>query len=259
MGYHTRIMTKKILFQNAPVRFQSMSLNDCQLQEMQVDIWQLPLTDPPKWVSSLLTPDEHARAQLFHFPKHQRRFAVSRATLRVILAQYLHVSPLSLHFELNPQGKPELLNHRLQFNVSHSQDTALIAIGQDHELGVDLEYFSDRPYLGIAEHCFSPSEIKCVKSVPASRQALTFFNIWAQKEAFIKAVGMGLSYPLQEFSVTPYLQAPYLLTDHLTQQPWRLSSFMPQPACSAALCVNPNVEIYRYIKLNTVHTLEVFL
>jgi len=259
MGYHTRIMTKKILFQNAAVHFQSMSLNDCQLQETQIDVWQVPLIAHPTWVSSLLTPDEQARAQRFHFPKHQRRFAVSRATLRVILAQYLQVSPLSLHFELNPQGKPELLNHRLQFNVSHSQDTALIAIGQDHELGVDLEYFSDRSFLGIAEHCFSPNEIESLKNVPASRQALAFFNIWAQKEAFIKAVGMGLSYPLKEFTVTPFPQAPYLITDHLTQKPWRLSAFMPHPACSGALCVNPHVEIYRYIKLNAVHSLEVFL
>lgn len=135
----------------------------------------------------------------------------------------------------------------------------MIAIGQDYDLGVDLEYFSPRSLLGIAQHCFSEHEIKTLTTVPTTCQMLAFFSIWAQKEAFIKAVGMGLSYPLKEFSVTAFPENDYLITDHLTHTPWRLSAFMPQPACSGALCVSPKIQIYRAIKLDSLDSLEAFL
>ena len=229
--------------------FETMSANDCTLQNHQVDIWEIPLCDLPPWAFASLNPEEKTRAKRFHFPRHQRRFTVARALLRFILSRYLGGNPQDIDFTLNTHGKPFLTHnpHKLQFNVSHSKDTALIAIG----VNVDLEYFSDRPYLGIAEHVFSAEEIDALSALPEKAQAGAFFAVWAQKEAFIKAVGMGLSYPLKQLTVPLTHQTNTAITDSLTQKTWHLSAFMLNPTCAAALCVAPSITRVRKITLDT--------
>ena len=235
--------------------YQAMSsVNDCQLRSGRVDIWQFPLHDAPKWAYALLNEEEQERANRYHFPKHQRRFTAARAMLRLILSRYLKHDPYTLTFTSNKHGKPHLTHNteNLQFNLSHSKDGALLAIGQHNELGIDLEYFSKRSFLSIAEHVFSPNEANALTQLPDESQILAFFTIWAQKEAFIKAVGMGLAYPLKKFDVPAHPGAETKLIDSLTQKTWRLISFMPEAACCAAVCIDPSVTKIRRIELKTI-------
>lgn len=229
------------------------TINDCQLQAGRVDVWQFPLCDSPPWASALLNQEEHDRANRYHFPKHQCRFTAARAMLRLILSKYLKQDPHSLAFIHNKHGKPFLANNieNLQFNLSHSQDGALLCIGKHDELGIDLEYFSKRSFLGIADHVFSTQEIDALKQLPDESQTLAFFTIWAQKEAFIKAVGMGLAYPLKQFTVPAIPGTDCQIIDSLTNKVWRLISFMTDDACAAALCVSPSVTEIRRIELKT--------
>src|SRR3990167_8036781 len=234
--------------------FQAISsANDYLLQADRVDVWQFPLHHSPTWAYVLLNPEEQHRANRYHFPKHQRRFTVAHAMLRLILSRYLKLKPSELAFTHNQYGKPSLINNpdNVQFNLSHSQDSALLAIGKHHELGVDLEYFSKRPLLGIANNVFSPAEIRSLTQLPVDAQPLAFFTIWAQKEAFIKAVGMGLAYPLKTFDVSTQPQKDSYLVDPLTKKTWRLISFMLEKTCAAALCVSPNVTKIHKIELKT--------
>ncbi|OGV50029.1 MAG: hypothetical protein A3F46_05990 [Legionellales bacterium RIFCSPHIGHO2_12_FULL_42_9] len=235
--------------------YQAMSsTNDCLLQAGRVDVWQFPLHDAPTWAYALLNQAEQERANRYHFPKHQRRFTAARAMLRLILARYLKIDPRILTFTHNKHGKP-YLNHNtenVQFNLSHSKDGALLAIGKNDELGIDLEYFSKRSFRGIAEHVFSLKEIHALTQLPEESQPLAFFTIWAQKEAFIKAVGMGLAYPLKEFDVPAHPGANSKLIDPLTKKTWHLISFMPEAACCAAVCVDPSVTEIRRIRLKTI-------
>ena len=230
------------------------TIHDYILEAERVDVWQFPLQESPEWAYEQLNPEEKIRANRYHFPKHQRRFTAARAMLRLILARYLDKDPRTLDFNHNQHGKPYLTNNieGLQFNLSHSKDTALLAISKNQELGVDLEYFSKRSFLGIAEHVFSPNEIQALRQLPQKAQTLAFFTIWAQKEAFIKAVGMGLAYPLKQFNVPLVPDTDCELIDSLTQKTWRLISFMPEAACSAALCIDPNVTQIRNIELKTI-------
>lgn len=225
-----------------------MTLRDYQLQPQRIDIWQFPLTTIPQQAADLLSDDELHRAERFHFAKHKRRFTAGRAILRLILARYLQQDAAQLSFNYNQHGKPQVKNSQnLEFNLSHSGELALLAIGQQFSLGIDVEWFSAKPYEGIAEHAFSPKEIQQVKTAPPTIKPFTFFHIWAQKEAFIKASGLGLAYPTQQFEVPIFFPNNQgVLTDPLHQITWKLYTFMPRTACSAAICYQPSIETIRY-------------
>lgn len=228
-------------------------LNDCNLQSNRVDIWQYPLDAEYPQAQFLLSPDELIRANRFHFQKHRRRFTMAHSILRLILSRYSQIPPLELNFIAGPQGKPSLSNYlELEFNLSHSGDTALLAVGHHYPLGVDLEYFSDRPFLGIGETLFSKEENLALSNIHPSLQPFVFFNIWSQKEAFIKASGLGLSYPTQDFTVPILSSKPELVPDALHGRSWKIQSFMPKISCCAALCYEAVVEDIRYCSLNNI-------
>lgn len=231
--------------------FASLDVNDCALLPNRIDIWRFPLHEQHPYDRIHLNQQELIRADRFHFHKHQRRFTVARASLRLILAHYLQESsPDTLIFHENKYGKPELLHTPfLTFNLSHSKDWALLAIGCHYAVGIDLEFFSGRSYLGIGQQLFSPEENRLLEQTPPSLQALSFFHIWSQKEAFIKACGMGLSYPTHTFSVSPLPVDALMIEDTLHKTWWKMTSFMPEIACAAAICYHPNIETIRYISL----------
>lgn len=212
-----------------------------KLLSNRIDIWQYSLKIEPIWVPFVLNQTEHNRANRFYFQKHKRRFSVARAMMRFILGQYLQLKPEEIVFDYSPYGKPQVLDATLQFNLSHSQDTAILAVGKEYPLGVDIEFFSKRHYERIAEHSFSIDEFKQFLNVPYYLKPLTFFHLWAQKEAFIKACGLGLSYPTQKINLPSNCPSDELIEDPLTATTWRILSFTPQLGSCASLCCHPKV------------------
>lgn len=237
---------------------QKMSVTDCQLQKERVDIWQFSLLNQPDRAMSLLNEDEQIRARRFHFPRHQRRFTVARAMMRTILAHYLHEKPEHLDFAYNKQGKPMIAHHsRIEFNLAHSGELALLAVGQRYPMGIDLEFFSARPYEDIGKQLFSPSELNDLSRQEPGIKPLVFFQIWSQKEAFIKACGLGLSYPTEQFTVPSLSTDEVEIYDALHQEYRKMISFMPEIACPAALCYNPAVTTLRKITVKPEQILKV--
>ena len=231
--------------------FRNLNIKDIVLMSNRIDIWQFILDVPLANSLPLLNQEEQQRATRYHFPKHQRRFAAARSMMRLILSRYTKMSPETLVFTNNQHGKPQLTHpSSVEFNISHSGDLALLAIGKDHELGVDLENFSERPYEGIAEHLFSPNEIKTLQQSANPLKPLVFFHIWSQKEAFIKACGLGLAYPTQEFDVSLRLFENKSIYDPMHNKTWMMRPFMPQVACNGALCHHSMVDEMYYVKLD---------
>ncbi|MBA2711880.1 MAG: 4'-phosphopantetheinyl transferase superfamily protein [Tatlockia sp.] len=224
---------------------------DCQLKKNSIDIWEFPLNILPPLARTILNADELNRADRYYFERHKRRFTVARALLRIILGHYLQKNGKSLNFIYNKHGKPELKNSSsLQFNLSHSRDLALVAIGQQFSLGVDLEFYSARPYDGIAKHLFSEQELALFLTLPNYLKPQAFFNIWASKEAFIKGCGLGLAYPTKLFTVPVFGAEAKSIKDDVFKNIWQLSSFMPKIGCAAALCHHPEVTEIQYIRIN---------
>jgi 4'-phosphopantetheinyl transferase len=176
-----------------------------------VDVWRVCLDEAVKAGSeaSVLSPDEIARANRFHFERDRIHFSRCRSALRSLLAGYLAIPAAEIAFDYLSSGKPQLAagqNPRaLQFNVSHSANMALIAVGSEHRLGVDIEQIRvDVDTESLAERFFSLRERAGLQALPDHLRVPGFFACWTRKEAFLKATGDGLSFPLSDFSVSTH-------------------------------------------------------
>ncbi len=174
-----------------------------------VDVWRVRLDGPARegFDGGVLSPDESARAIRFHFEKDRVHFARCRSALRELLAGYLAVPAAEIRFEYSARGKPRLeagQNPRgLQFNVTHSANMALIAVGGERRLGVDIEQMRGDVDTGaLADRFFSLRERAGLRALPDGLRVPGFFACWTRKEAFLKATGDGLSFPLADFSVS---------------------------------------------------------
>jgi 4'-phosphopantetheinyl transferase len=121
-----------------------------------------------------------------------------------LISKYLEINPAEISFQYSKFGKPGIADHdAFRFNISHSQNTALFAFTENFELGVDIEFVNPAiEAKDIAVNFFSANEITNLLALPEEQQAAGFFNCWTRKEAFIKAVGEGLSFPLDKFEVS---------------------------------------------------------
>ena len=141
--------------------FTPLNTQNCTLNESRIDLWQFSLEQELDGSYQLLNVDEKARADRFYFSRHKRRFSTARATMRIILSRYLNTAPERLEFIYNAQGKPDVVNsQKLQFNLSHTGDLAILAVGKGYPVGVDIEFYSARPYEGIAKSLFSMQELE---------------------------------------------------------------------------------------------------
>lgn len=155
---------------------------------------------------NLLNADERERAFRFIFEKDQNQFIVARGCLRQLLSYYTGYPANELAFHEGEHGKPTLdatLHSRLHFNVSHSHGYALYGFCLNEELGIDLEAI--RPttdVAAIAKRFFSPRETQALLTSSSEAQRKLFFTYWTRKEAYLKAIGKGLTAPLNHFDVS---------------------------------------------------------
>ena len=175
----------------------------------QVDIWTISLVQSEMVINNLfwlLSDEEKEKLIRFHFPQDRHRFIICHGAVRQIVSQYLAVEPDQVIFYENQFGKPifrnELGEIAIQFNLSHSEDLAVLALTPIRNIGVDIEFihpFTD--YLKLAATYFSPEEIVYIDSLSENIKLNAFYKLWTRKEAFLKAIGKGLSFPLNDFSM----------------------------------------------------------
>lgn len=178
------------------------------LPENEVHLWRIDLsavaTAENRWQKTL-SADERTRAARFHFERDRRHFTATRALLRTILASYVAADPPDLVFRYSEREKPSLDSQfsAVQFNVSHSGNAALMAFARRRELGVDIEIIRDDfDPSALAHRFFSKHEQIQLAALDPSEKFPGFFRCWTRKEAYIKAVGTGLSLPLDQFDVS---------------------------------------------------------
>ena len=217
------------------------------LAQNEIHIWHQNLAPGRADVEALgglLSPDEMERALRFRFDANRNEFMVCRGTLRALLGQYLGVPPKELCFEYSEFGRPRLATVHsegdLDFNVSHSGGHALLGFARGRKMGLDIEKIRwDFGTSEIAERFFSEAERSALRYLPQEQRHEAFFRCWTRKEAFIKALGEGLSHPLDQFDVSlaPSVPAQLLATrpDAKEAQRWRIWDLQAPTGYSAAL------------------------
>jgi len=165
----------------------------------------LSLRDEPSGIDeALLDDEERARSMRFIRSSDRRRFVLAHAALRLFVARCLDVHPAAVRYENGVHGKPRLGPGlpSLEFNLSHSGRSGLLAVARDRPVGMDVEQVRDVPEaLSIADTHFSAAERQVLWSLPAAERRGAFFRCWTRKEAMVKAIGEGLGRALGSFDV----------------------------------------------------------
>ena len=162
----------------------------------EVVVWRVDLSVPNDTYAlcqRCIDENERARADRFVYERDRRRFTVSHAALRIVLGDTLGVRPLEVRFSEGPHGRPLLVSSPLQFSLSHSHDRCLIGVAREGLIGVDIE--EKRPEVdcqAIADRFFTQLEADMVRDAGEPSRAELFFALWARKEAYLKATGLGL-------------------------------------------------------------------
>lgn len=191
----------------------------------------------------ILSADELERADRFHFEKDRSRFITARGMLRQILGKYLSQHPKGIHFEYSSYGKPGLGPDsgfgNLKFNLSHSDGLALLAITQDKNIGVDIERIRhDISIEQIAGRFFSFDEINSLDKLFEQQKNELFFQYWTRKEAFLKATGKGLSFPMEHCDVSTMSGrefSPVIIQKEGSD--WHVKDLFPGEGFAAAIAI----------------------
>jgi 4'-phosphopantetheinyl transferase len=162
------------------------------LPEGLVEIWSAELTAATEEVAAyyaLLSDAERQRCDRLAHPRHRQRAIGARGQLRILLGQYLDLPPRAVPLTLGPQGKPQVPG--LEFNLSHSGDRVVYGFGA-LPLGIDIEQHRPLDYGRLVQRFFAPEEWHQWQALPLGHQPQAFFQAWTLKEAYLKAIGVGL-------------------------------------------------------------------
>lgn len=184
----------------------------------------------------VLSRDERARADRFRFPHHRLRWVAARALLRTVLSEALDCAPQDVRFRYSEYGKPVLHDDRVRFNLSHAGDLAVCVVCPTREVGIDVEQVRDVPDMdGVFRRIASQGEVRAWRALSARERQAAFFRCWTVKESCVKALGTGLTTPVENIEVLTIAGNPLVI--ECVMRTWRVFTFVPSAGYVAALSV----------------------
>lgn len=206
-----------------------------------VHVWLVDLDARPIDTDGLSV-KETERAKRFHYQQDATRYSTLHRTLRALLGGYLGTPGKQLTFVTGEHGKPSLATEhgRLHFNISRSARYGLIAVSRTGPVGIDIEHRNQTTdVLRVGRGFFAAAEVTTLEALDSIRRQNTFFDLWTRKEAYLKALGTGLSRDTRSFSVADCQISEYTrVGDKAEPQPvaaWTLTDIPLGPSFSAAL------------------------
>jgi 4'-phosphopantetheinyl transferase len=210
------------------------------LGDDEVHVWFVSLQAKDEFqlhqLRTWLIPAEQERADRFLFEKHRDRFIVGRARQRQLLGLYQKLPPVEVDFQYDGLGKPSFRGSKpgegLCFNFTNSDQAGMLAVSRDLELGIDLERLRPLQNLeGLAERFFTAAETEEILAAEGQAQRELFFRCWTRKEAYLKAVGKGLTFPLNLVQVSIAANEPACILsinhDAAAAAVWKLQHLDP--------------------------------
>jgi 4'-phosphopantetheinyl transferase len=213
-----------------------------------VHVWRAPLEPAAQALDRLaawLSPEETDRSRRFRFSRDRHGFVAAHGFLRLAVSRYLGVDPCDLEFDAGASGKPRLADagsEDLRFNLAHTDGMALIAVTRGREVGVDIERIKPGfDWAELAPRYFSAPERAGLDALPAPQRSRAGYEIWTRKEAWVKAVGTGLTTDLLDFGAGPLEGEPVWLgassRPAAAAGPWTLCTVEAGGEYSAAVAV----------------------
>jgi len=190
-----------------------------------------PIWDVSRYLERHLSHDEVERANRYRCDRNRFRYIIGRGILRSILGKHLERSPSEIVFRYGDFGKPFIAGEQgsgLRFNISHSDVLLAVAISTTCDVGIDIEPIANRSdYCNLVSHFFCPEEIHAFQQLPTQKRSLAFLNAWTRKEAYLKAVGIGLHKDLNQVCVSLSPEAPAQFLDRRIGHEWSLLALTP--------------------------------
>ncbi len=206
-----------------------------------LDVWHVRI-DHVRPRADWLQPRERQRLERLRVAGKRRQFLAAQTALRQVLAGYLGLDGAEVRFAYGEQGKPYLPDRPdLGFNLSHSHELAVIAVAPGTQVGVDVEFRGRRrPFQRLARRYFAPPEAAVLAALGEADGPSAFYDMWVLKEAYLKAIGTGLTFAPRRFVVDAAARPPRLISSEAepparTAQ-WRLAYLRLHPHYSAAVC-----------------------
>jgi 4'-phosphopantetheinyl transferase len=224
-----------------------------ELNDDTVHVWQIRTgasESQDERLAALLSPDERQRAKQFKFAKDRRLYTAAHAAMRSLLAFYLGVPGDAIQLAAGAHGKPSIAQptgSRLQFNLSHSHELALLAVARHRAVGIDVEWGKDFAFHEVAQRFFTAKEVTDLSALPQALQRDAFYKCWTSKEAFLKAKGTGLSGQLDEVQILSTAEGVVKIAANVPG--WSLVELMPVGGYEAALVIEGGalpVRCYRW-------------
>ena len=229
----------------------------------EMHVWLASLDQPASRLRNLeqaLSSEEWRRSERFRLERDRNRFLVRRGVLRGILGFYLATGPERLRLHAGENGRPAVLDpsgrNRIEFSISHSAGLALLAFSKDREVGIDIERVRDIAEMDlIGQQCFSSKENELMRSAPQDQKREVFFAAWTCREAFLKALGYGLSRPMEQIEVLPVAGERFkslrIGLDSGKASLWTVGRLDPAPGFAAAFCAEGGSAEVRFLRWPT--------
>jgi 4'-phosphopantetheinyl transferase len=214
-----------------------------------VQVWYLPIGEPlppsardrlRRWLSA----DERARHDRLRVEAARDQFLSAHALARAILAHATATHPARLHFSRTEHGRPELTQTgggpTLRFNLSHTSGMVALAVTLDRDVGVDVESRGRATNdVDLARRFFSPGEADALEAVPPAERPRAFLDYWTLKEAYVKALGLGLTHSLSTFEMHVDHEIQIAFRGEANEDPaaWHFSLAHPDATHHLALAV----------------------
>lgn len=211
-----------------------------ELREGDLHVWRIDVRRPRAEAAAVLSADEAARAARFRFERDRESFVSTRSAVRGLIASYLGVGPREVRFSYAAKGKPHVPG--LAFNASHAGDVALVAIALSDRVGVDVERVTATGDLGaLARGFFSESENRALAMLSGEAFVAGFYSCWTRREAFLKALGEGLSYEVDRAEVSVHPEAARLVSidgDEGAAARWTTADVDAGPGYAACVAID---------------------
>jgi 4'-phosphopantetheinyl transferase len=221
-------------------------------EQQRVSGWWLEIDNISKsqWprLERLLEKAEVDRAQRFHFEHDRQSYIAAHALTRALLTTWTGLSPTQWQFTIGPFGKPEVIlppgQPELRVNLSHTRGLVAVVLSDGHDIGVDVEWLERNSDIeGLAKRVFTLEERAILAATPQHQKKQVFLTFWTLKESYIKAIGKGLSHPLDSFyfSLDPlgiHFKSPKAFITSDDPEQWRFQHFQPTPGHLMALAIH---------------------